>query len=788
MGLSNEECLDNLLDDATSGPKQLHRSNHKVNDLSDNTKRLGSDGFDQCNQAAISRKPRKSSLVENHSISIGSIWRRVGNWKASSRILHAKNIAKRIHNHPNFKTKVQKTSSPKTNKKDNSFDVPIRNTSRASAISTRKANCRKSSSKNIGLEEFESLNSEGFKREGKIGWFKGICAETYPEVVAIHETKCNSVTDAWIKDLDFNEIRGQEERKNCIFIDRRASLFNNFIEKMQLIEVPLIGKRYTRTCDNGVKLSKLDRFLVSEQLANRWGELSAMVFDRNLSDHCPVLLRANNVYFRPKPFKIFDTWLDHKDVDNIICNAWNITMDGNKPDIIFRKRLKNVKEELRAWSKKQFEKIDQDIETLKDAVKNWERLMEERDLDDNERELSLNTRKLWLEKESEKSNMLKQKSREENPATIKEEVLSYFSNIFKEGNYERKKVASPVYNSITSDDAHFLEQPFCEDEIWNAIIGCESSKPPAPDGFSFKFFKKYWELIKDDLMRAMCWFWEKSEISHGCNASFLSLIPKKKDPQDLGDYRPISLIESDYKIIDKSAFISEKSILDGILILNEAIVDLKTRREKCFIFKVDFSKAFDSVNWEFLLDTMQSMRFGVKWWRWIESCLKSALVSILVNGSPTREFKLGRGIRQGDPLSPFLFLIVGEGLNFLTKVAINNGLYKGVKIGNDSIPFSHLQYAVDTIFIGEWSTRNINNTMKLLKCYEEVSGLSINIAKCSLYGIGVLSTASETMASLLNCKNGSFPLTYLGLPVGAKMKNVMEWDLVMKKFQKRFSE
>ncbi|XP_071689258.1 secreted RxLR effector protein 78-like [Rutidosis leptorrhynchoides] len=149
---------------------------------------------------------------------------------------------------------------------------------------------------------------------------------------------------------------------------------------------------------------------------------------------------------------------------------------------------------------------------------------------------------------------------------------------------------------------------------------------------------------------------------------------------------------------EQSAFSKGRLILDGILILNEVVADLKKKKQKSFIFKIDFEKAFDSVNLEFLFDTMRLMGFGEKWRKWIESCFKSASVSVLVNGSPTSEFSLRRGIRQGDPLYPFLFLIAGEGLNYLANNARSHRHIKGVEIGSNKVVLSHLQYADDTHF------------------------------------------------------------------------------------------
>ncbi|XP_071707923.1 uncharacterized protein [Rutidosis leptorrhynchoides] len=296
------------------------------------------------------------------------------------------------------------------------------------------------------------------------------------------------------------------------------------------------------------------------------------------------------------------------------------------------------------------------------------------------------------------------------------------------------------------------------------------------------------------------------DISNGFNSSFTTLVPKKTDPVSLNEYRPISLIGSYYKIIvkllslrirkvipnligfEQSAFIRGRNIMDGALIANESYAFLKTKRIKSMLFKVDFEKAFDSLSWEFSDDMMGIMGFGKKWRGWIASCLKSASVSVLVNGTPTKEFKLGRGVRQGDPLSSFLFIIATEGLNWLTKSAVSNNLYSGVEIDKDKVPISHLQYADDTLFFGSWSLDNIENLMKLLKCFELCSGLKINYNKSNPFGVGVDMKEVEYMAHLFGCNVGVFPFTYLGQPIGANMKKIASWKPVIDKFEKRLAD
>ncbi|XP_071688162.1 uncharacterized mitochondrial protein AtMg01250-like [Rutidosis leptorrhynchoides] len=185
---------------------------------------------------------------------------------------------------------------------------------------------------------------------------------------------------------------------------------------------------------------------------------------------------------------------------------------------------------------------------------------------------------------------------------------------------------------------------------------------------------------------------------------------------------------------------------------------------------------------------MEMMGFGPKWRKWISSCLESATISILVNGSPTNEFKLQRGVRQGDPLSPFLFILAAEGLYLLMKAAVRHNMFEGIEVGNDKISISHLQYVDDMIFFGSWSLENINNLMLLLKCFEETSGIKVNYNKSNLFGIGVEKCEIEQTAGIFGCKVGLLPFTYPGLPIGANMNKSQSWKPVVDKFEKRLAD
>ncbi|XP_071738810.1 uncharacterized protein [Rutidosis leptorrhynchoides] len=163
---------------------------------------------------------------------------------------------------------------------------------------------------------------------------------------------------------------------------------------------------------------------------------------------------------------------------------------------------------------------------------------------------------------------------------------------------------------------------------------------------------------------------------------------------------------------------------------------------------------------------MELMGFGVPWRNWMLSCLSSTSISILINGSPTKEFKLQKG------------------LNHLTKLAVSNNRYSGIRIDRENIRLTHLQYADDTLFFGEWNRRNAQNLSKILKYFEMASGLRVNFHKSCVCGLGVSSEETIDLAAWLGCSAGTLPITYLVLPIGSSMKHSKAWGPVFEKLEK----
>ena len=216
--------------------------------------------------------------------------------------------------------------------------------------------------------------------------------------------------------------------------------------------------------------------------------------------------------------------------------------------------------------------------------------------------------------------------------------------------------------------------------------------------------------------------------------------------------------------------------------------EAKKNNKELMLFKVDFEKIYDSVDWGYLDAVMQKMAFSVLWGKWIKECVTSATSSILVNGSPTDEFSLQRGLRQGDPLSPLLFLLVVEGLNVMMQSVVENNLYTGYGVDlASSVAVSRLQFADDTLLFGEKSWANIRALRAVLTLFADMSGLKVNFHKSLLVGINIGESWLREAASILNCKVGKIPFLYLGFSIGGDPHILAFWEPVVSTIKSRLA-
>jgi len=281
---------------------------------------------------------------------------------------------------------------------------------------------------------------------------------------------------------------------------------------------------------------------------------------------------------------------------------------------------------------------------------------------------------------------------------IRKVVVDYFKNHVKGAEWERPKLDRVTFASTSDVDNDFLVSPFSLEEIELVVKQSDGNKSPNPDGFNFVVFKDFWYLMKNEVRIFFDQFFGNEVLPRCLLSYFVTLIPKVKGPSSLKDFRPISLLGSLYKILAKvlagrlskvmssvisksqSTFLKGRQLVDGVMIVNEVVELARLRNRECLILKVDFEKAYDSMDWNFLEYMLKRVGFVGKWIAWMKACVFGGSMSILVNGCPTEEIDIKRGLKQGDPLAPFLFLLVAEGFSGLMENAVNRNLFKGFQV------------------------------------------------------------------------------------------------------------
>jgi hypothetical protein len=237
-----------------------------------------------------------------------------------------------------------------------------------------------------------------------------------------------------------------------------------------------------------------------------------------------------------------------------------------------------------------------------------------------------------------------------------------------------------------------------QEEVDQAIKEMPRGKAPRSDGFTTYFFDYFWPMIREEFCAPMEESRTSNQVTSSLNATFLTLIPKKECVTNPKQFRSIALSNFIYKIITKvialklkpilpyiiskeqSGYVEGHHIMDNIILVHEIIHSLKTTCTPGMLIKLDISKEFDKLSWKYMHSILSAFGFSANWIDQIMKFTSSARFSILVNGVPSRPFSPTRGIYQGDPLSPFLFLIIEKGLGWYLSASIANGTLQGLSI------------------------------------------------------------------------------------------------------------
>ncbi|KAJ9673635.1 hypothetical protein PVL29_023281 [Vitis rotundifolia] len=565
---------------------------------------------------------------------------------------------------------------------------------------------------------------------------------------------------------------------------------------------------------------------------------------RPTSDHFPILLMGGGLRRGPSPFRFENMWLKVDGFKNLIQGWWQGVEVSGRASFRLAFKLKALKQKIKVWNKEVFGRVEVNKSSALQQVEFWDGVESERSLTVRETELKNEaknsfkewvlleelhwrqlSRELWL-KEGDRNTgffhrMANAHRRNNSLDRIKingvwmtedqemrEGIVSSFQQQLSEERGWRAEIEGLQFNCLNSREAEDLELPFTEEEIYCALMELNGDKAPGPDGFTLAFWQDCWDFLKVEIVDMFKEFYEQRSFVKSLNTTFLTLIPKKGGAEDLGDFRPISLLGGLYKLMakvlanrlkkvldklvseDQNAFVRGRQILDASLIANEVVDYWKKLKEKGLICKLDIEKAYDSINWSFLMKVLSKMGFGVRWRDWIWWCISTARFSILINGVPAGFFSNTKGLRQGDPLSPYLFVLGMEVFSILIRRAVEGGFLSGCCLrgrGGGEMMVTHLLFADDTIIFCEAKQEQVTNLSWILAWFEASSGLRINLAKSALIPVGEVAEIEE-MAVELGCKVGSLPTTYLGLPLGAHHKATSMWDGVEERMRRRLAQ
>ena len=332
---------------------------------------------------------------------------------------------------------------------------------------------------------------------------------------------------------------------------------------------------------------------------------------------------------------------------------------------------------------------------------------------------------------------------------------SYFDTMFTTSNPTGfNEILSGLIPTITDEMNNNLNKPYTAEEVLKALHHMAPLTAPGPDGMSLIFYKSFWHIVGKDVIEVVLIALNSGTIPDSINSTFIALIPKIKDPWKVSDFRFISLCNVVYKLIAKvlvnrlklilpcvvsdsqSAFLSGRLITDNVLVAFETLHFLKWKtqgKDGYMALKLDMSKAYDRVEWDFLERAMVHLGFAGSFVAAIMSCIKSVSYSILLNGVPGRTIKPSRGLRQGDPLSPYLFLLCAIGLQGLLHKAESDGAIRGVSICRNGPRVSHLFFADDSVLFCHAKEAECQVILDLLSVYERGSGQKINKDKTNIF-------------------------------------------------------
>ena len=602
--------------------------------------------------------------------------------------------------------------------------------------------------------------------------------------------------------------------------------------------------KYTWSRSKPTKIfCRLDYFLVSQSLFDKV-KSSSIVPGYN-SDHSAVLLNIElNRIIRGKGYwKMNCSYLNNPDYIELIKKTINSTAEINKeanPNLLWDTIKMSIRGESIKYGAGKKRNLNEKIIKLEKNIQYYEDLASNTDLT-NDQCHQLNAHKMELDQIiNTKAEGAYIRSRSQNYEEG-EKNSKYFFNIEKRNSYKKSinKLKTPV-NIITEDQSEILEEmrSFYKDlyskqlledgsiflnnldlpsqmpqetkndlmtdieidEVEKSMKMLQLNKSPGEDGLPIEFYRKFWNEIKKYLFNSYKYSLTNGNLSITQKRGVISLLPKKNDLLLLKNWRPLTLLNVDYKILakliatrlkealihlinsDQTGFLEKRFIGHNITSLIEIIEFCEENDLAAVLLSIDFEKAFDKLDWDFLWKCMTFFEIPENIINWVKTLYAGANSCVTNNGHMSSYFPMGRGVRQGCPLSPYLFIIAAEVLAISIR---NNPDIKGISIGKKEYKIK--QFADDSQTMSIYDLDSINATIKNFLDYGKVSGSTINYDKSAdIMRIGPIRNTNVSLPLEYKVSWTNGPIEVLGISLLPDIKEtaIVNYTTVLGKIKK----
>ncbi|XP_062107185.1 uncharacterized protein LOC133818358 [Humulus lupulus] len=335
--------------------------------------------------------------------------------------------------------------------------------------------------------------------------------------------------------------------------------------------------------------------------------------------------------------------------------------------------------------------------------------------------------------------------------------LEFYDSLLGSKTEDRTRVHKRIVQEgalISQSQANWLVRDYTSEEVEAALKSIPNDKAPGLDGYNSAFFKDTWEITGKEVKEAILSFLNTGKLLKEINATTVTLVPKAICPESVNDYRPIACCNVIYKIATKmicnrlreilpdiisenqSGFVKGRKIAHNIMICQDMVrgYDRRSAKSAC-LFKIDLQKAYDTLDWDFLKEMLGALNFPQKFVELIMICVTTPRFSFCINGALHGYLQPKRGLRQGDPMSPLLFVIGIEYLSrILKKIAKDSKFQFHPRC--KSLALTHLCFADDLLLFCKGDYVSAILMLRAFKLFVNSSGLKANLGKSAVYGTG----------------------------------------------------